>query len=103
MQSENVQVDIFVRRVLVCMKEQRRSVKDVQEEYMKLYPPGFLRKQFSDTIGAHKVETALRELVVLGFVSKEITRFHRDRSLHKDIVVYHVTNKGRSYLLPKKK
>lgn len=103
MQNENVQLSVFVCGVLASIKEQRRSAKEVKEEYMRLHPPGFFRRQLSFLVSEYKIEAALRELVAIGFVSKEITRFHRDRTLRKDIVVYHVTNNGRLYLLPRKK
>ncbi len=103
MSNENLQLDIFIRRVLACMKEQRRSVKDVHEEYTKLYPPGFFMRQFSNQVSEYKIETALKKLQTLGFLSKEVTRFHGDRTLRQDIAIYLLTNKGRSYLLSRKK
>jgi hypothetical protein len=103
MPNENVQLDVFVRNVLACMKEQRRSIKEVQEEYMKQYPPGFWRKQLSAPVSLFEIEMALDRLVSLGFLSTEITRFHGDEPLSEDIAIYFVTNKGRSHLLPKKK
>ncbi len=103
MSNKNVQLDVFVKRVLGCMKEQRRSVKEVHEGYMKLYPPGFFRRQLSGDVSEYKVEVALRKLNSLGFLEREVTRFHNDISLKKDIAVYYLTNEGRLYLLPKKK
>jgi S-methylmethionine-dependent homocysteine/selenocysteine methylase len=103
MSNENMRLDIFIRRVLACIKEQRRSVKDVHEEYMRLYPPGFFMRQFSSSIPEYKVEIALKKLQTLGFLSKEITRYYRDKTLRQDIATYCMTNKGRSFLLAKKK
>ncbi len=103
MLDKNVVVDMFAKRVLTCMKEQSRNVKEVQEEYMRLYPPGFFRRQLSNPVSEHKIETALKELLSFDFLLKEITRFHGDKALRKDIIIYRLTNKGRSYLLIKKK
>ncbi len=85
------------------MKEQKRSVKEVREEYIKLHPPGFFRKQFSSPISELEIESALRELASSQFLAKEITRFHGERALRKDIFVYWLTDTGRSFLLARKK
>ncbi len=103
MSDKNVELDVFVRKVLACMKEQRRSVEEIHEEYLRLHPPGFFRRQLFNPVNKGMIEVALRELVVLELLTKEITRFHGDRALRNDIFVYRLTNKGRSSLLPRKK
>lgn len=98
----NIGMDIFVRRVLMCFKEQRLTAEEVREIYSKLYPPTLVERALRlPHVDVIKIKTALSRLVKEDFVHKELTIF-TDHLLKKDTEIFWLANKGRSFLITRK-
>ena len=102
MSDEDMEISIFVRRVLTCMKEQRITKEKIRKEYISHYPPSFWKKQFSAPVSEVEIERGLKQLIVLGFVGRELTRWYEGETLSVDTPIYSVTNEGRFFLYHKK-
>lgn len=102
MDEHKQELDIFVRRVLVCCREQRLTSEEIQVIYLGLYPQSLLAKTLKlPPLGVYKIKAALVELVKLGLVHRELTNF-TDKALKKETEIFWISNKGRSHLLRKK-
>ena len=101
MSNKKIEMDNSFRRVLLCVKEQRNTAEEIRVRYIQLYPQGLVAKVLVPPVSLVKIKAALLWLHVEGFINKELTIF-TDRALKEYTDVFWISNKGRSYLLPKK-
>ncbi|MBP6949021.1 MAG: hypothetical protein KBC41_00515 [Candidatus Pacebacteria bacterium] len=100
MQKKEV-LEVVYRKVLFCVKEQKRTAEEIQNEYIRCYPQGLLAKVLSPPPGVEEIRLKLMYLVKEGFVLKELTNYIRE-ALDKEVEIFWISDKGRSYLLSKK-
>lgn len=101
MAEKNIPLEGFVRKVLTCVKEEKRTTEEIQECYINHYPQSLLEKALGLPRDIKKTESVLLWLVKEDFIHKEVTNF-TDEALEKETEIFWISNKGRSYLLPKK-
>jgi hypothetical protein len=94
-------MNIFSRKVLTCVKDQKRTLEEIRGHYLKLYPQGMIAKVLVLPVTSEKIKIALLSLVSGGYVYKEVTNFI-EKPLRKETEIFWISNKGRKYLLPKK-
>lgn len=100
--EKDIEVGMFARRVLRCVKEIKLTSEEIWESYKKLYPQSFIAKAINlHEISLTRVEATLHSLAKEDFVHKEATNF-TDEALEKETEVFWISNKGRKFLLPKK-
>lgn len=98
------ELDIFVKRILFCLGEQRLLKSDVQDAYLKRFPPIFsFRNKPLLSLRESKVEAALKQLISFSLIKREVTRWHDGQELKEDTSVYLITEKGRLFLSSRKK
>lgn len=102
MLEKNNEVSVFARRVLVCVKENKLTTREIWESYKRHYPQGIIGKTLHlHDVVVGKVEVTLLWLAQEGFIHKECTNFTFE-ALEKETEIFWISNKGRKYLMPKK-
>lgn len=104
MKEVNILDDTFLKNVLRCVKESKRTGEEIWHLYNKVYPPPWYRldKRHGPSVQLREVESALTRLTEGGYLQKELTWF-TDHALEKETFVYRLSNAGRSALISKKK